>query len=150
MCQKYSTGSRQWGFFGMLGHKRGEAEAAGTRREIWGAAVAASPGVSAHQRAAALPQPLLLVRPSPEGLFISACVSLPRGKREEGKGRSRMPRLCSSRRIVRDTGVAEYPLSSGTCLQPSSTSAIREVASPELLLRVSRAGRREGFGSSGG
>lgn len=60
-------------------------------REIRGAAVTASPGVSARQGAAALPQPLLLVR-SPERLLMSACVSLPRGKREEGKGRSRMPR----------------------------------------------------------
>lgn len=37
-------------FFGLLGHRRGEAE---TQRETRGAAGPAPPGVSAHQRAAA-------------------------------------------------------------------------------------------------
>lgn len=62
-----------------------------------------------------------------------------------------MPRGCNSsvgRRMVRDRGVAEHPLSSGTCLQPASP----ELLLPQLALpapesfslgATSRAGRRE-------
>lgn len=87
-------------FFGLLGRRRGEAEATETRREMRGAAATDTPGVSAireQQRLAELrchtsPEPLLLVNPSPERLSVFACVSLRRGKREQGKGRSRMPK----------------------------------------------------------
>lgn len=85
-------------FFGMLGHRRGEAEATETRREIRGAAATDTPGVSAirEQQPLAelprLPEPPLLVNPSPERLLVFACISLQWGKREQGQGRSRMPK----------------------------------------------------------
>lgn len=72
-------------FFGMLGHRRGEAEAAETLREVWGAAVPAPPGVSAHQRAAAAGRAALppILRPALPGCQCLLVFHLGGGKGKE-------------------------------------------------------------------
>lgn len=103
-------------FFGMLGHRRGERHAGKFGGQC------TSESSSSWQSCPATPR-----EANPEGLSVFARVSLHGGKREEGEARSRMPRGCNSsvgRRMVRDRGVQAA----------GSTSAIHEMASPELLL----------------
>lgn len=124
-CQKSSAGSRQC----FLGHRRGGAEAAGK----FGGLQPQHPRgqcTSGSSRGTATPR-------QSQGLkgfwvFCSCFISLG----GEGEGRSRMSKRYNSsmgRRVERDKGVAESPLSSGTCLQMSSND---EVASPGWQERI--------------